>query len=356
MKRRTVIIVGSLVATAGLTGTAFGAWIANSSAGSASAKALSMPIGATPTAPTNSTGSVTLTWNAATLAGSDLASYTVKRYPAAGGAGTTITCAPQTITTHSVSCTYTEATAGSYQYTDTPLKDLWVGTESAKSGTTDVAAALTFTVAPAAGNRTAGSAFNVVLTAKTGGVTDLTYTGNHTINFSGPANSPSGQAPTYPANVTFASGQGTASVTLFKAETNVTLTASETTPSRSGSATVTVVAGAQNQLAFSVTCPSTPGTTMAQSSMWTTAVDILDQWKNPTVHGSTARAIGIASSASNKGTLNGTTSVTVAANADPARSGSFTYTSDANKNQATIITASVTGSPALTAATCSVTT
>lgn len=339
--KRILIVLSAVAALFGVSWGASAAWLAGS-AGSASAKALSMPTGATPTAPASSTGSVTLTWTAATLAGNDLTTYTVRRYPAAGGAGTVITCGSQTITNHVVSCTYTETTAGSYQYTDTPQHQNWVGTESAKSGTTVVTLTVTrtFSVALAVpGNKTAGSGFNVTLQALNNGTIDTTYTGSHTLTFSGPGNAPNGQTPTYPASVSFTAGVGTANVTLFKAESNVALTVSEASPARSGSTTVTVVAGAQNKLAYSVACP---GTSMAKSSTWTTAVDILDQWSNPTIQGLTPQTINLASSSSGNGSL-GSSSVTVAANANPARSGTFTYTADSGSNKRTTITASVTG-------------
>lgn len=349
MKRRLVIVGAATLAVLGVSwGTAFAAWLANSTNASANAKALSMPAGEDVTAPAASTGSITLTWDAAQLAGNDLTTYTVRRYPAAGGSGTIVTCASQTITNHVVSCTYTESTAGSYQFTNAPQHANWIGAESAKSGTTVVANAVTrtFSVVPAVGNRTAGSAFSVTLTALNNGVVDTTYTGSHTLSFSGPANSPSGQAPAYPASVTFSSGVGTASVTLYKAET-ANLTVRETTPARTGSASVTVVAGSQNKLAFSVACP---GTSMEKSSTWMTAVDILDQWSNPTTQ-TTARTINLATSAASNGSL-GSSSVTVAALADPARSNTFTYTAHSGANKVTTITASVTGSPALSQVQC----
>ena len=79
------------------------------------------------------------------------------------------------------------------------------------------------------GTQTAGTAFNVTITAIDAyGNTATGYAGAKAVTFSGPANSPNGHAPTYPASVTFAAGVGTASVTLFDAQTT-TLTA---TPGR----------------------------------------------------------------------------------------------------------------------------
>ena len=51
-------------------------------------------------------------------------------------------------------------------------------------------------------------------------------TGTQVIAFSGPASSPNGTAPVYPANVSFAIGVGTASITLYDAQTT-TLTATQ---------------------------------------------------------------------------------------------------------------------------------
>ncbi len=72
--------------------------------------------------------------------------------------------------------------------------------------------------------QTSGTPFNVTLKAvlNDGTTVDTTYTGPRNINFSGPTGN-----PVYPASVTFASGVGTASITLNKAETT-TLSATDT--------------------------------------------------------------------------------------------------------------------------------
>ncbi len=95
----------------------------------------------------------------------------------------------------------------------------------------------TFTVT-AATPQTAGTAFNVTITAKANGVTNTNYTGSHAMSFSGPATSPNGTAPTYPANVTFTNGVGTASVTLTKAETTTITATSGNLSGTSGSVVV----------------------------------------------------------------------------------------------------------------------
>ncbi len=110
------------------------------------------------------------------------------------------------------------------------------------------AAATTKKLALAAlGEQTAGTAFNETVTATDEyGNTTTGYTGAKTIAWSGPANAPSGQAPVYPATVTFAAGVGTASIKLYDAQ-SATLKAKEgTIEGTSGS--FTVKAGATKKL------------------------------------------------------------------------------------------------------------
>ena len=76
------------------------------------------------------------------------------------------------------------------------------------------------------------------------GGTDTTYGGTRTITFSGPANSPFGSAPVYPANVSFTNGVGTATITLYNAA-STTLNATDGT--KTGSTTFTVGAGSADE-------------------------------------------------------------------------------------------------------------
>lgn len=66
---------------------------------------------------------------------------------------------------------------------------------------------------------TAGTTFNTSLTATDEwGNTTTGYAGSKTLTWSGPSNSPSGKAPTYPATVTFTAGVGTASIKLYDSQ------------------------------------------------------------------------------------------------------------------------------------------
>ncbi|HTZ85048.1 MAG TPA: hypothetical protein VMB05_00130 [Solirubrobacteraceae bacterium] len=110
---------------------------------------------------------------------------------------------------------------------------------TAKEGSSISGSSGNFTVSPASAasfsvptpsTQTAGTAFNVALTAKDEfGNLATGYTGEKTIAFSGPEASPAGSAPKYPASVVFSAGVGTANgITLYDAG-NTTLEATQGT-------------------------------------------------------------------------------------------------------------------------------
>ena len=113
-------------------------------------------------------------------------------------------------------------------------------TQGALSGSTSITVA---SGAPSSvtvsnpGAQTAGTPFNLSITT-----TDQYgngVSGTQNVTFSGPATSPNGTAPSYPSTVTFNNaGQGSAPITLFAAQTNVTLTVHEL--GTTGSTTFTV--------------------------------------------------------------------------------------------------------------------
>ncbi len=123
------------------------------------------------------------------------------------------------------------------------------------------------------GTQVAGTQFNEAITAvDTYGNTVTAFSGTKTVSFSGPANSPSGKAPTYPGSVTFSSGVGTASIKLYDAQTT-TLTATQSTlTGTSGSFSVTAGSAAQFSL-------STPSTQTAGTAFIVTLI-ASDSWGN----------------------------------------------------------------------------
>jgi hypothetical protein len=96
--------------------------------------------------------------------------------------------------------------------------------------------------------QTAGTAFSETITAIDAyGNTATSYTGPKTLVFSGPSSSPGGEAPKYPASVTFSSGIGSASITLFDADEGTTLTATQGSISgSSGAFTVNALTSVAN--------------------------------------------------------------------------------------------------------------
>jgi type II secretory pathway pseudopilin PulG len=117
-------------------------------------------------------------------------------------------------------------TAGSAYTLTASSTTLGLTSNPSTAFTISPAAASTFTVSNP-GTQTAGTAFNETITAYDAyGNVATGYTGSQTVTFSGPSNSPSGTAPSYPATVTFTAGVGTASITLVDAQ-NTTLTATQ---------------------------------------------------------------------------------------------------------------------------------
>jgi hypothetical protein len=175
---------------------------------------------ANPTATVNGSGSVTVGWS---LPGAQLsgAQYRVTR----------TSPSPQTVCTVSsvtTSCTDTGLTPGTaYSYSVAAVLSSWSSSMIATSATTSTP---TFAITLSSGPYTAGTPISVTtIQAKLGAATDTTYTGSKTLNWTGLANSPSGQTPTYPVSaVTFTNGSASpgSTFTAFSAGSN-TLTATD---------------------------------------------------------------------------------------------------------------------------------
>ena len=181
------------------------------------------------------------------------------------------------------------------------------------------------------GSQVAGTAFNVTVTASDGMTTDASYNGTQTLTFSGPANSPNGTAPVYPATVNFTNGVGTASVKLHAAGTS-TLTVNDGT--RTGSTSV-VVSAAPVQLAFSACPPNTKKGTATVEQVTRAATDSYGN-ADP----NTASAVTVTLSA-NTGSFS-VTSVSIPANA--TSSGNSTFTNPNGNNHSVTLTATPSSS------------
>jgi hypothetical protein len=130
-------------------------------------------------------------------------------------------------------------------------------------GTINNGAGLSVTVAPAAiasivvttpATQTAGTAFNLAITAKDtfgNGVS-----GTQALTFSGPSNSPNSTAPSYPSSVSFTNGSGSASVTLTDAQSTTITVKQGAVSGTSGSFTVSPATAASLSLAAASTTPT----------------------------------------------------------------------------------------------------
>ncbi len=155
----------------------------------------------------------------------------------------------------------------------------------------------TFSVA-ITGTQTAGTSFAVTITAKLpSGPTDTSYSGAKSVVFSGPANSPNGTAPTYPATVTFTNGAGTATITLFNAAPSTTLTA--TAGAITGTSTAFQVKPAAVPLAFTTCPPAQHGRGQVATGQTVTRGN--DPYGNPDPNKASAISVALSANQSERG-------------------------------------------------------
>lgn len=201
---------------------------------------------------------------------------------------------------------------------------------------------------------TAGAPFTETITATLpAGGTDVAYTGTQAVTFTGPSASPNGTSPSYPASVAFVAGVGTASITLFDAQTT-TLTATQGSITGT-SASFTVGTGSASALGFTNFTGAPAGSTLSgcpfacvytsfgKGNTVKVAVSVLDSWANPKSALGAAVLVALATSGSSVSP----TSVTVPSTG-LAQSPQFTYTSPSGNWTSATVTASATGYTSLT--------
>ena len=354
--RLSAVVMTTAAVLAVAVPAAYAAW--NITATNPTASAQATALGAvTGVGSTVTSSTVTLTWSAPS--GVPATGYTVTRTAPT----TAVVCSNVALLT----CTDT-GLAGStaYSYSIVAHRALWTGPAATHTATTSTGVITrTFTVS-VSGAATAGTAKSVSLTALTNGITDPTYTGSHTLTFSGAANSPNGDTPTTSQAVTFSAGVGTASLTFVKAET-FTLTVSEASPARSGSTSVTVNAGAANRLRYTstdvrignsgstfVAADCAPGGTVdvGNGGIFRSRVSVTDLYGNQVANGASAITLTFTRSPVQGTFTTPAGSTTIAANANPGQtSAAFSYTIPGGNPADTALTVSGGG---LTTATCTI--
>jgi len=224
MKRlRLTGVAGCLVAAVAvaLAGTAIAYFTSNGTGNAAAAVSkLTAPTisAATPAAG----GAVTLTWSAVTPPGEGSVSYYVKR----DGGAPAGNCPSQSSPTAVTTCTDGAVPIGEHTYEVTALWRTWEVTSAGKTAKITVGAVTNFTISASATSITAGGTSNLTITAKDEkGNTVTTYTGSHSLVFSGAEAAPSGTKPTVANSSGTATNFGTATAISF---TNGVATVSST--------------------------------------------------------------------------------------------------------------------------------
>jgi hypothetical protein len=143
-------------------------------------------------------GTVSLTWSAATAPGAEAVKYYVTRDGGDPGG----TCAAPAVPAAATTCKDAELEVGKHTYTVTAVWRSWSATSTAASATVTVGGATHFTITAASTTPAVAAANNLTITAKDENESTVTtYTGSHTLVFSGASSSPSGTAPTVSNNV-----------------------------------------------------------------------------------------------------------------------------------------------------------
>jgi hypothetical protein len=204
-------IVAFTVLAIGAAGTA-GAYFTTSGTGESTPAVVSQiakPVisAATPEAG----GTVALAWGAVTAPGTGNVTYTVSRNGEKAGG----TCS----TTLSIStCTDSGLEPGTYTYVVTAKWRTWSASSSGKAATVAVGPAHHLVLGATSLTPTAGAADNLTITAKDAkGGTVTTYTGSHSVTFSGAPAGPNGTVPTVADSSGTAIPFGTATALTFSA-------------------------------------------------------------------------------------------------------------------------------------------
>jgi len=174
-------------ATVALAGSALAYFSANG-AGNAAAAVSSLTAPTITAATPASGGAVTLTWSAVTPPGEGSVSYYVARDGGAPAGNCPSQGSPSTVT----SCIDGAVPIGEHIYEVTAVWRTWEAESSGKTAKITVGTVAAFTVSASATSIAAGGSSNLTITAKDEkGNTVTTYTGSHSLVFSG-ANAASG--------------------------------------------------------------------------------------------------------------------------------------------------------------------
>jgi hypothetical protein len=187
-----------------------------SSAGSGSASAavttLAAPTisAATPAAG----GTVSLTWGAVTPPGAGTVTYFVSR----DGGNAAGSCPTAAAPTAVLTCQDSGVAVGEHTYRVSARWKTWAAASGTKTANVTVGETTKFTISGSTATPAAGGSVDLTITARdAGNSTVTTYTGSHSLVFSGAASSPAGNAPTVTNSAGTAVAFGSATALTFAA-------------------------------------------------------------------------------------------------------------------------------------------
>lgn len=281
------LAVALLVAALAALGGSAIAYFSSEGTGTAAA-AVSKLTAPTITAATPAAGgTVSLTWSTVSAPGSGTVKYFVTR----DGGDPAGTCAAPAVPAAATSCKDSEVPIGTHTYTVTAVWRSWSVTSAVKSASVTVGEATHFTITAASSTPAAGAANNLTIAAKDENeATVTTYTGAHSLVFSGALASPSGSAPTVASSsgsaivfgnatsLNFSSGVASVSssknglMKIFRAgEAEITASESSTGLDTPVPLNVTVAPGAATK--FTLAATTTTPTAGAPSDLTISALD-----------------------------------------------------------------------------------
>ncbi len=223
MRPRKTGVAGFLLAlvAVAVAGSALAFFSANGT-GSASAAVTKLTAPTITAATPAAGGAVTLTWSAMTPPGEGTVSYYVERDGGTPAGNCPSQSSPSGVTT----CVDGAVPIGEHTYEVVALWRTWEATSSGKTAKITTGVTTAFTVSASASSITAGGTTNLTITAKDEkGNTVTTYTGSHSLVFSGAEAAPSGTKPTVSNSSGTATNFGTATAISF---TNGVATVSST--------------------------------------------------------------------------------------------------------------------------------
>jgi hypothetical protein len=201
------------LAVAIIAGSAL-AYFSSGGSGSASAAVTTLTAPTISSATPAAGGTVSLTWGAVTPPGAGSVTYYVTR----DGGNPGGTCPTKAVPTAVVTCNDSGLAIGEHTYSVTALWHTWTASGGSKTANVTVGEATRFTISGSTPTPTAGGSVNLTITAKdANNSTVTTYTGSHSLVFSGASASPAGNAPTVANSSGTAVAFGSATVLTFTA-------------------------------------------------------------------------------------------------------------------------------------------